>query len=74
MDRGDSKDQKSGNISKPDTITPDDGFVPEFDGVRFSQCVACRNNQGATQCKAYGVKPRRYQFVSSGLRCPKLKK
>lgn len=74
MDRRNSKDKELRSISKPHTVTPDDGFIPEFDGVRFSQCTLCKNNQEPSKCKVYGMKPRRYQFVSSGLRCPQLKR
>lgn len=74
MDGRNGKDSKSRNIPESDYITPDDGFVPQFDKVTHSQCVSCKNNLGGTKCRFYGVKPRRYQFVSSGLRCPQVKK
>lgn len=72
MERGEGKDQKSGDLSKSSGVESDDGFIPQFSQVFFSQCVKCKKNQGANKCSHYGTKPRRYQLHSCGLRCPQL--
>lgn len=70
MERRKGKDQNPRNISKYGGVEPDDGFVPQFSEVLFSQCVKCKKNQGGSKCSYYGTKPRRYQLHSCKLRCP----
>lgn len=70
MERGEGKDQKSGNLSQPSGVGVSDGFIPQFSQVFLSQCVKCKKNLGGSSCSHYGIKPRRYQLHSCGLRCP----
>lgn len=74
MDRRESKNKDTGDNSKHDKVTPDDGFIAHVDKVDISQCVKCKNNSGTFECKAFGSKPKIYQFVSYGNKCPELAK
>lgn len=70
MEWGKGKDQKSRNLPQPSRVGTSDGFIPQFSRVFLSQCVKCKNNRGESSCSYYGIKPRRYQLHSCGLRCP----
>lgn len=74
MDRRKSQNTDTGNNNESGAITPSDGFIPEYDNVKLSQCVSCKHSTGSVGCKKYAIRPRRYQFVSSGLRCPHYEK
>lgn len=70
MDRRESKNKDTGDNSKHDKVTPDDGFIAHADKATLSQCVMCKNNISPFECKVFGSKPENYQFVSNGIKCP----
>lgn len=65
MVRGKGEDQKPGNIRESGEL------IPRYSEVLFSQCVGCAHNRGKNLCGEYGVKPKRYQMRSAGVKCPR---
>lgn len=74
MDRRKSQNTDTGNNNESGVVTPSDGFIPEYNNVRLSQCASCKHSRGFVECTEYIIRPRRYQFRSSGLRCPHYEK